>query len=340
MPMEFNMIRSIRETPEALDSARKALEEWDIPRKEFRRVIFIGCGSSYFSSLAGNHVLLKGSRVEGYALPASEFLLHYRRLAKGALVVASSRSGRTGEVIEALRVAKGEGATTIGVTCNENSKIEALSDDTIIVQNCEEPNIPATKSFSAITYVLQGIAVRLLDDAQDKLKELKAIKPAVEKVLAREKEYRSIAERLVSKKAFVHVGSGSGYVVALEGALKFRETLGLPNEVFPALEFRHGPIALLRGSQRPQPIVIAPEGNPANAVKRLVDEITSRGANPLVFTNSRIFGDCVRVPWNGSEELAVIPFIVPIQIISYYLTVLNNLNPDFPEGLVKVVERF
>jgi len=338
--VEFNMIHSIRETPKALKSAWKALEEWDIPRKEFQRVIFIGCGSSYFSSLAGNHVLLKGSRVEVYALPASEFMLHYRKLAKGALVIASSRSGRTGEVIEALRVAKEEGATTIGVTCNENSKIEALSDNTIIVQNCEELNIPATKSFSAITYVLQGIAVRLLNDAQNKLKELKAIKPAVEKVLAHEKEYRSIAERLISKKAFVHVGSGSGYVVALEGALKFRETLGLPNEVFPALEFRHGPIALLRGPEKPQLIVIAPEGNSTNAVTRLVDDITSRGANPLLFTNSRVFENRVRVPWNGSEEFAVIPFIVPLQALSYYLTVLNNLNPDFPEGLVKVVKRF
>jgi len=339
--MEFNMIRSIRETPEALDSAWKALEEWDIPQKEFRRVIFIGCGSSYYSSLAGNHILLKCSGIEGYAFPASEFMLHYRKLAKGALVIASSRSGKTGEVIEALRIAKGEGATTIiGVTCNENSKIEALSNDVIIVQNCEESNIPATKSFSAITYILQGIAVRLLDDAQDKLKELKSTKTAVEKVLAREKDYRLIAERIVSKKAFVHIGSGSGYVVALEGALKFRETLGLPNEVFPALEFRHGPIALLRGSQRFQPIVIVPEGDPANTVKRLVDEITSRGASPLVFTNSRVFEDCVRVPWNGSEGLAVIPFIVPIQILSYYITVLNNLNPDFPEGLAKVVERF
>jgi len=338
--MEFNMIRSIRETPKALDSAWKALEEWDIPQKEFRRVIFIGCGSSYFSSLAGNHVLLKGSGVEGYALPASEFMLHYRKLAKRALVIASSRSGRTGEVVEALRVARGEGATTIGVTCNENSKIELISDYTIILQNCEEPNIPATKSFSAITYVLQGIAVRLLGDAQDKLKELKTIKPAVEKILAHEKDYRLIAERLIPKKAFVYIGSGAGYVVALEGALKFRETLSLPNEVFPALEFRHGPIALLKGPQKPQPVIIVPDGNSASAVKRLVREIILGGVSPLILTNSKLFQDCIKIPWEGSEKFAVIPFVVPLQILAYYLAISNNLNPDNPNGLVKVVERF
>ncbi len=337
--MEFNMIRSIRETPETLDSAFKALKEWNPPEKEFQRVIFIGCGSSYFSSLAGNHVLLKGSRVESHAFPSSEFMLQYSELAKDALVVASSRSGKTGEVIEAIKVAKEKGATIIGVTCNENSKIEEISDETIVIPNGEEPNIPATKSFSAITFVLQGIAVKLLE-REDKLKELKAIKPAVEKILAQEDEYRSIAERLVPERAFVHLGSGSGYVVALEGALKFRETLGLPNEVFPALEFRHGPVALLRGVKGLQPIVIAPEGNSSDALKRLVDDLVSRNAEPLVFTNSRIFENCVRVPWNGSEELAVIPFVVPMQIVSYYLAVLRGLNPDYPEGLVKVVERF
>ncbi|MEO2152656.1 MAG: SIS domain-containing protein, partial [Thermococcus sp.] len=269
MPMEFNMIRSIRETPQALDSALKALKEWNPPEKGFRRVILIGCGSSYFSSLAGNHILLKSS-IESHTFPASEFMLHYRELAKGALVVASSRSGKTGEVIEAVKVAKNKGATIIGVTCNENSKIEEVSDETIAIPNGEEPNIPATKSFSAITLVLQGIALKLL--GKDNGDELMAIKQAVERVLSREKEYRSIAEGLVSKNAFVHLGSGSGYVVALESALKFRETLGLPNEVFPALEFRHGPVALLRGPEKPQPIVIAPEGSSADALKRLVND--------------------------------------------------------------------
>jgi len=266
-------------------------------------------------------------------------MLHYRELAKGALVVASSRSGKTGEVIEAVKVAREKGATIIGVTCNENSKIEEVSDETIAIPNGEEPNIPATKSFSAITLVLQGIALKLLE-REEGLNELMAIQQAVERVLARENEHRSIAESLVSRKAFVHLGSGSGYVVALEGALKFRETLGLPNEVFPALEFRHGPVALLRGPEKPQPIVIAPEGSSTDTLKRLIDDLASRNAEPLVFTNSDVFENCVGVPWNGSEELAVIPFIVPIQIVSYYLAVLNNLNPDFPEGLVKVVERF
>ncbi|AJC72732.1 hypothetical protein X802_05755 [Thermococcus guaymasensis DSM 11113] len=337
--MEFKMIRSIRGTPEVLDSALKALKEWNPPEKGFRRIIFIGCGSSYFSSLAGNHVLLKGSRVESHAFPASEFMLHYRELAKDALVVASSRSGKTGEVIEAIKVAKKKSATIIGVTCNENSKIEEISDETIVIPSGEEPNIPATKSFSSITFVLQGIAVKLLE-REDKLKELEAIKPTVKKILAQEDEYRPIAERLVSKRVFVHLGSGSGYVVALEGALKFRETLGLPNEVFPALEFRHGPVALLRGVKGLQPILIAPKGDSTDALKRLVNDLASRNADPLVFTNSGIFENCVRIPWDGSEELAVIPFVVPIQIIAYYLAVLSGLNPDFPEGLVKVVERF
>jgi len=338
MPMEFNMIRSIRETPQALDSAIKTLKEWNPPEKGFRRVIFIGCGSSYFSSLAGNHILLKSS-IESHAFPASEFMLHYRELAKGALVVASSRSGKTGEVIEAVKVAREKGATIMGVTCNENSKIEEVSDETVVIPNGEEPNIPATKSFSAITLVLQGIALKLLGK-DDGLDELMDIKQAVEKILAREKEYRSIAERLVSRKAFIHLGSGSGYVVALESALKFRETLGLPNDVFPALEFRHGPVALLRGPEKPQSIVIAPEGSSTDALKRLLDDLVSRNADPLVFTNSDVFENCVRVPWDGSEELAVIPFVVPMQIIAYYLAVLSALNPDFPDGLVKVVERF
>ena len=338
--MEFAMIRSIRETPRALSSAWKALKEWDTPQREFRRVVFIGCGSSYFSSLAGNHILLGASTMESHALPASEFVFHYRKLARNAFVVASSRSGMTGEVVEALKVAKGEGAVTLGVTCNENSKIEEVADFVVVLEHCEEPNVPATKSFSAITYFLQGMAIEFLDDAVDMLGELRAVMSAVKDTLAHEREYARIAEGLVQKDAFVHLGSGAGYVVALEGALKFRETLGVPSEVFPALEFRHGPVALLRGTAEVQPIVIVPKGDSANFLERLVDDIASVGVRPLVITNLGVARGRLEVAWRGSEELAVVPFAVPLQVLSYYLAVMRGRNPDFPEGLVKVVERF
>jgi len=336
--MEYNMIKSIRETPKILKNLKIRDEIERILEKEFSRIIFIGCGSSYFSSLAGAYVLNKSSDIQSFAFPASEFMFHFVKKAKNSLVIASSRSGNTAEVIEAIRLAKQERGMVIGVTCNDGSKITEIADITIIAENAEEPNIPATKSFSAITYILQKIAIRLAR-AEKLEKELEKMPKVVKSILKNETRYKKLAEELAQKEGFIHLGSGSGYIAALEGALKIRETTYTLNEVFPALEFRHGPIALTNHGNKFGYFIIAPKTNGFDVVLRLFEEIEH--LKPILITNSNLnYPNTIKIPWEGDESLAVIPTVLPLQIIAYYVSVFRGYNPDYPKRLVKFVDRF
>ncbi|NJE13019.1 SIS domain-containing protein [Thermococcus sp. LS2] len=226
----------------------------------------------------------------------------------------------------------------IGVTCNEGSKITEVSDFLVIAENAEEPNIPATKSFSAITYILQKIAIKLTR-AEELEKELEKMPNVVKSILKNEAKYKKLAEELAEKEAFIHLGSGSGYVAALEGALKIRETTYTLNEVFPALEFRHGPIALTNHGDKFGYFVTAPKTNRFDAVLRIFKEIEH--LKPILITNSNLdYPNIIRTPWQEDESLAVIPAVLPFQIIAYYLSIFKGYDPDSPKKLVKFVDRF
>ncbi|ALM74489.1 SIS domain-containing protein [Thermococcus barophilus] len=336
--MRYNMIKSIRETPGILKNLKIGEEVERILENDFNRVIFIGCGSSYFSSLAGAYVLNKVSDIQSSAFPASEFMFHFAKMAKNSLVIASSRSGNTAEVVEAIKVAKQEKATVVGVTCNGNSAITELADIVIAAENAEEPNIPATKSFSAITYILQKIAIKLAH-AEEMEREIEKIPDVIKNMLKNEERYRELAKRLAEKDAFIHLGSGSGYIAALEGALKIRETTYTLNEVFPALEFRHGPMALTNHGNKFGYFIIAPKAIGFDAILRLLEEI--KHLNPILITNlSCEYSNTIQIPWQGDESLILIPAVLPFQIIAYYISVYRGYNPDYPKKLVKFVDRF
>ncbi|MFA4719534.1 SIS domain-containing protein [Pyrococcus kukulkanii] len=347
--MEYWMIRSIRETPKILKDVVKT--PIDIPEdfKRYKRILFIGCGSSYYSSLAGAYTFLRlSSEIKAVAFPASEFILTYSNLSKDSLVFLSSRSGETKEIITAAKIVKQQGGKVIGITCNESSTLTKVSDAFYIIRDGEEPNIPATKSFSAITLILQKIAISLLNDTEaiESLeKDISKIPKVAKKIIEDEKEFMKISDRtLANKSLFVHLGSGATYIVTLEGALKFRETSYIANEVFPMFEFRHGPIALKVHKDKIATFLVLHKTckEYEENIRRFILEIND--LKPIIITNnpelSEFSDNTYLVPWSGSEVLSIIPFVIPYQIMAYYLSISLGHDPDNPSGLAKYVSNF
>ncbi|MCX8188127.1 MAG: SIS domain-containing protein [Nitrososphaeria archaeon] len=346
---EYNMIKDIKETPLALKAVTKEINE--IERlgdvgKTFKKVFFIGCGSSYYAALYGAWPLLKNDGILTYSLPSSELLFHYmKNVDEKSLVVGVSRSGNTAETITVLEKCKRNGAHTIGFTIEKGSKIFDTTDETIAFEIGEEKSIIMTKSFTSFSLATALFSTilneKLFGIKQRFLEESKSIPSLSENILRDEDKIIPLSNRLVAENVerFVFLGSGPSYPIALEGALKIKETSYVATEGLHLLEFRHGPMASI-GEKQSLVIACFLEENHVY-LKNFVTEFMDKHADIILVTDSKDFGEnVIRVPSEYSVESKALLSIIPIQILAYYYSVGKGKNPDRPRNLFRYIQRF
>lgn len=347
------MYREIKETPQALLEVKgkeKEIAELAsvILERGVRRVFGVGCGTSYYVAIGGLYPLRKHPAIDTYSLPSSEFFLHYLpKVDERTAVIGISRSGYTAETLEALRKAKEKGAVALCITCSEESEMVEISNHAVAF-SVEEESIVMTKTFTAMSYALLCFSPNLLAYTDggslvgELLSEWRRVPKEIAKVLEVEEDVKHIASPLAKERAagFIFLGTGPTYAVALEGSLKLKETSYVISEAMPALEFRHGPMALL--GENVKIIIVSAMGAGDDIVSRLILDIERRGIEPLLFTNSEDLrcSKKVYVPTSLSCDLITPVLIVPLQLLAYYHCTAKGLNPDRPRHLVKYVGKF
>jgi len=119
--------------------------------------------------------------------------------------------------------------------------------------------------------------------------------------------------------------------MALEAAIKIQEVSYIHAQGFAAGELKHGPIALI---EEGVPCIVL--GDDLETISNAV-ELKSRGAKIIGISTERadIFDEWLRVPDCGGAQ--AIASIIPVQILSYHLATLRELDPDMPRNLAKSV---
>jgi len=350
--------REIKEVPLAIEEvlgkipAIKEIAEYLQERKP-REIYYIGCGSSYYVAYGAILPLIfEPSEYIGRAVPASEFIWYYSKKNEGSreVVVAFSRSGETGEIIEAVKRAKEKGAIAVGVTCTKGSTLTKITDYSIVIEKAFENSFVMTKSY--VSMQLAGILLSvhltgLRDTEKDKIiEDARNLLTTASKILDDEKRYRSIAEEDLHVEHFIFLGTTFTHPSMLEASLKFKEMTYSYAEAMHALEFRHGPIAL---AKRKDIVIILSMLNDDSleALIRLYRNLVEKGFQVRTISNlyggSQKFKDIsfdVVIPWEGNRYYASLTYIIPLYLVAYYRAVLKNYNPDRPEHLVKVVKEF
>lgn len=351
-------LKEIKEIPlaikEVLDNTpvTKEVAEY-IQEKEPYEIYYIGCGSSYYAAYgAVQPLIFEPSKYTGRAVPASEFILYHlsKDENRKKAVLGFSRSGETGEVIEAIKKAKEKGFITIGITCTENSTITKITDRSIVIKKASENSIVMTKSY--VSMQLAGILLSVLLTNLKNSKKDKIIRDAynlpeiASKILEDESRYRSFAERDIQIEHFIFLGTTFTYSSMLEASLKFKEMTYSYTEPMYALEFRHGPIALAKRKDLTIILSILNDDSFELLIK-LYQDLVKKGFQVRTISNSN--NKCqtfknpnfdIIIPWNGNKYYASLVYIIPLYLIAYYRTILKNYNPDEPENLVKVVKEF
>ena len=314
------------------------IEELD--RISMERIFLTGCGDSLFVSEIGKFAFEEFVGIPVEAVPALE-LARYRKLDRDCVVIGSSASGHTSRTIEAVRKAKSKGAHIIGVT-NEISGILAQLSDWILLSRCSSPlgKSPSKTSTTALLLIFM-LAVRLGERRhkigkgknEQLMNQLKNLPNIVEKVI-KNNEIRIIetTKALKDRENFHFIGGGPSLGVANLGAAKIKElSLGLA-EAVELEEFCHYQILVV---DKDEPVVLVlPPGASYDRGLEVLEGLNKVGARILAvsdddksmkkntFVTFEIKGDL-------KEVFLSIPYVVPLQLLAYHLSVQKGRNPTW-----------
>jgi glucosamine--fructose-6-phosphate aminotransferase (isomerizing) len=316
--------------------------------KNAHRIIIVACGTSWHAGLVGEYLIEEYARIPVEVEYASEFRYRNPIITENDIVIAISQSGETADTMAAIEMAKAKGATIFGICNVVGASIPRLSDAGIYTHAGPEIGVASTKAFTAQVAALTLMAFYMAEKkgtlSQNKLisllSELERIPSLVEKALQSDKLILQIAEQFKDSRNALFLGRGSGFPVALEGALKLKEISYIHAEGYPAAEMKHGPIALI--DEEMPVIVIATKNSSYEKVISNIQEVKARkGIVVAIVTEGDVdvvaMADySIEIP--ASDE-AFLPLLatIPLQLLSYHIAVLRGCNVDQPRNLAKSV---
>jgi glutamine---fructose-6-phosphate transaminase (isomerizing) len=295
-------------------------------------VVLVARGSSDNAAVYGRYLLeLVLRRPVALAAPSLFTLYGARVECEGWLAVGLSQSGRTPEIVDVFGRLREAGARAIAVTNDPESPLAEAGDAVVELGAGEELAVPATKTFLAQLAAFALIA-EALGPVPWSSAELEALPDHVAAVVDDPAPARDGAAVIGEADGMVAIGRGFQFAVALEAALKLKETALLLAEGMSSADFRHGPIAVM---QHAFPVLALSDGGAAAAdMDELVQELRDRGA-PLLRLGP---GAGVELPIASGvpEALAPLVTVVRAQQLAREVTLARGLDPDAPPGLSKV----
>jgi glucosamine--fructose-6-phosphate aminotransferase (isomerizing) len=349
------MLKEIHEQPACLRNTLRLQEHYLDLMATFpdraREVFLVACGTSYHACLAASYMFSKLAFLGTYPVIASEFVeQHGKSVNIDSTILAVSQSGETADTLAAVNCARQRAATILGLTNAIGSTLTRVSRVYIGQQSGPEIGVAATKTFSSQLSVLAQLALRLAkkrgkvsQDEMDFLEErLQKIPDIVETIIGtQEEKVKQIAKKYRDAKTFFFLGRGISTATAYEGRLKLMEIAYVPAIAFPAGESKHGPISLVE--QGFPVIFICPKDETRKTMIGNIMEMKARGATIVAIIEEgdeeikKLADDYVEVPKDIPEVLSPIPFVIPLQLLAYYMAVERGYNPDMPRNLAKSV---
>src|SRR5260370_34281939 len=233
------MAKEIHEKPEVAGHplahyVERATERGALPIKlpfdfnDSQRVSIVACGTARYAGYIAKYWVERLSRLPVELDVASEFRYREAPLRKGDLAIFISQSGETADTLAALRYAKTQGVHTLSVVNVAGSTIARESETVLPTLAGPEIGVASTKAFTCQLMVLAAIAVAAgrargkLSDAEEaglvhglvENPRLMAGAPATQL------QIRTMAPDNAKSKDLLHLGRGTSYPLALEGALQ------------------------------------------------------------------------------------------------------------------------
>ncbi|KAL9226464.1 hypothetical protein vseg_002275 [Gypsophila vaccaria] len=314
-----------------------------------RRIVFIGCGTSYNAALATRPLLEELSGIPVTMEIASDLIDRQGPIYREDTAVFVSQSGETADTLQALEYALENGALCVGITNTVGSAIARTTHCGVHINAGAEIGVASTKAYTSQIAVMAMLALAIADDTISNQAKREAIIDGlfelpnrVREVLQLDQEMKELARQLIDEQSLLVFGRGYNYATALEGALKVKEVALMHSEGILAGEMKHGPLALV--DENLPIVVIATRDSCFSKQQSVIQQLRARKGRLIVMCSK---GDAASVCPSGSCRVIEVPQvedclqpvinIIPLQLLAYHLTVLRGFNVDQPRNLAKSV---
>ncbi len=321
----------------------------EIARREPRNVIFTARGTSDHAALYAAYLTeIRLGLPAGLASPSTITVYGARPDLRDCLVVGVSQSGVSPDLCEVVRVAREQGAITLGVTNAPDSPLASAAELHIDASAGVERAVAATKTYTAellaLVMLIEGVRAPGGALPPEEHAALAALPQLAEHLLS-DPIPVELAGRYRFAGRIVTTGRGYAYPTAREAALKLMETSYLAALAFSGADLLHGPLAM---ADPDVPVLaIVGSGPGGKAMREVLARLGERRADVVVFgpgTLERTSGSDVdikpgwlKVPTPDVDERhAPLLDIIPLQRLALALALARGEDPDQPRGLNKV----
>ncbi|MDQ6976187.1 MAG: glutamine--fructose-6-phosphate transaminase (isomerizing) [Mariprofundaceae bacterium] len=312
-----------------------------------KQIHVAACGTSYHAGLTARYWFEEIAGVSCRVEIASELRYRHPVVPTGTLLIVVSQSGETADTLAVLRNAKTMGYMATLAVCNvAESSMVRDADCALMTRAGPEIGVASTKAFTTQLVALMLLVIVIgrrfsLDSAREAslVEQLRNLPAKVKIALQHDPEIQALASHIADKNNALFLGRGTGYPVAMEGALKLKEVSYIHAEAYAAGELKHGPLALVDDAM--PVIAVMPDDALLEKIKSNLAEVKARGGRLYVFSNHQnmVCDDQVTMIDIGVKpaDLAPVVFTIPLQLLSYHVAVLRGTDVDQPRNLAKSV---
>ncbi len=311
--------------------------------KEARNIYIIACGTSYHAGLLGSVYF---SRLAGrVTIPvlAPQFIAQYAPAVSAKDVgIFVSQSGETKDVLNAIQAAETRGMGILGLVNVVGSTLMRESEYYVPLACGYEISVPATKTFTNQVVGFLYLALRMGGHDTAPLGNLpRWINETIEAV---EQQIPDVEGKISPWDDLYCLGYGMTYPIALEGALKLKEITYAHCEGMLSTEFKHGPLSAVTEGY---PVIFVAGPDDVPLIVSGINEVTCRGGRAIVIAeeDARLRAnadDLIVIPTvDAPDELRpyidAILSVLPLQLLSYKISLARGFDPDFPRNLSKTL---
>lgn len=301
-----------------------------------KKFTFFGCGSSYMLAKSAETIFRTIPGTAACAIPAGDYIVNpdfWTEAVRDSIVVTLSRSGKTSEIVRAVKHIKDTlDCPVISLSMQESNDVSPMCDMDLVFDWCYDKSVCQTRTVTNLYAATLLLAAAYSGDS--------ALRSAVHSVCTGSAEFQQKNRATLEKIAtlpwnnVVVLADGPVCGIAEEGALAFTEICMMTGRYFHLLDYRHGPIVISDENTLTMMLL-----NPADEALQgaMVSDVMKHGGP--VMTVSAQPGN----PYNAAAHVQVdkindfaawgIPFIYLAQMLALLKAEASGGNPDAPKGL-------
>jgi glucosamine--fructose-6-phosphate aminotransferase (isomerizing) len=252
---------------------------------------------------------------------------------KGAVVISVSQSGKSPDIVSLQSSARAAGAFAIALVNEVASPLAEGADAVLPIHAGPERSVAATKSFLSSAAILAALVAEWSGN-KSLARAVRALPEDLERALCA--DWSEALPMLAAANSTYVVGRGPAYPIAMEAALKLKETAMLHAEAFSGAEVMHGPLQLVEPGF--PVIAFRPEDAAFDAMGEATRRLTATGAHMFVAeAGPRTAG---RLAFEATGHCLLDPLAM---LLSFYglaeqVARQRGHDPDRPSRLRKVTE--